>query len=172
MMNEVNNAMFSKKFDYGNNVSSIVNNFKDETYNSSPFLPPNGNIMFPQPGGFGSIYGNGPTPMSMYPMYDPRYNDHYNGRHPSYFPNDNVASKKSRLHGIIKKAKENVDVRKSVKVENGESNSTCESIQSGSDWAHASPILLCESSEDSDDDTIMDVKLPNKDKSTKENNND
>ena len=66
MINEVNNAMFSKKFDYNNNVSLIINNFKDETYISSPFLSPNANIMFPQPGRFGSMYGNGPTPMGMY----------------------------------------------------------------------------------------------------------
>ena len=62
-------------------------------------------------------------------------------------------------------------LEKNVRVKTKDIDSNDESIKSGSDSAHALPILLCESLEDSDD-TIMDVKLAKNDTSMKENNKD
>ena len=108
MMREVNNAMFSKKFDYNNYVSSIINNFKDETYPSGPFVSPTNSIMYGSPPAFGSPFGPPGQPMNVFPVFDPRYNNHFNSKHDPVFAHESVESNKARLHDVIKKAKQSV----------------------------------------------------------------
>ena len=165
MINEVNNAMFSKKFNYNHKVSSIVNNFKDETYPNPQFVTPNSNMMYHgQPSPFGSPFGNNMSPLNMFPTMfnDQRFQSHYNMEHDPMFANSDMNSSRERLRNVIEKTKQKVNGSKNrnveVKMEKG-NNYNIESKTSDVESNQNSPLML---TVPSDDETVMDDDVEKK----------
>ena len=162
MVNEVNNAMFAKKFDYNNKVSSIVNNFKEETYHSPSFLPNGNNMMFHGAASpYGSPFGNSNiSPMNMFPSIynDPRFNAQFNLQHDPDFGKSERNESKQRLRNVIAKAKHKAnresvsmtEIGKKKEMEYNSSDDPCSVDES----VDKSPVML---TVPSDDETVMNV---------------